>query len=121
MRAGEHRTLADELEVAPGQQRVAGHPVFRDEKRVPWKLRFEALIGRVGAHSLGGRLKDIVTGQPVLVVGPDLEDARAVDIFWRNYGPSQETELVLMARHVRMRVESQTPNRLPFHVVGRVL
>src|SRR6266481_3602629 len=98
MRAGEHRTLADELEVTPGQQWVAGAPVFRDEERVARKLRFEALVGRVSAHSLGSRLKDIVTGQLVLVVGPDLEDAGAVDVGGRNYGPSQETELVLVAR-----------------------
>ena len=26
-----------------------------------------------------------------------------------------------MARHIRMRVEGQTPNRLPFHIVRRVL
>src|ERR1700739_2774162 len=98
MRSGEHRALADQFEVAPRQQWVSRAPIFRNEERVARKLRLEALIHRVGGHALGGRLVNVVAGQLALVVGPDLEDARAVDVGGRNYGPAQETDLVLVAR-----------------------
>jgi len=117
MGAGEHRALANEFEVTPGQQGIAGAPVLRDEERVAGKLRLEALIDRVGTHALGGRLVYVVAGQLMLVVGPDLEDAGAVDVGGGNYGSTQETDLVLVALHMRMRVESQASDRLSFHVL----
>jgi hypothetical protein len=71
-RAAEQGAFADQFEVTPGQQRVACHVVFSNEERVARKLWLEALIGRVRAHASDGRLVEIVAGQLVLIVSPNL-------------------------------------------------
>src|SRR6185437_16053569 len=67
MRTGEHRALANELEVAPGQQRVTRHPVLGDEESVARELWLEALVNGVAAHALGGWLIDVIAWKLALI------------------------------------------------------
>src|SRR5690348_18456156 len=100
MRAGEHGALADELEIAPGQQRIAGHPVLGDKKGVAGELRLEALVYGIAAHALGARLPDVVAGQLVLVVGPDLKDTGAAYVFRSQHAAAHDSQLRSEERRV---------------------
>src|SRR5260221_3598079 len=121
MRAGQERAFADELEVTPRQQRIARHPVLGNEEGVARELWLEALVDRVSAHALRGRLIDIVSRQLVLIVCPHLKDTGAVHVTRGQHAPAEDTDLALAAWHIRFGVEGQATDRLPFNVDGGIL
>src|SRR5579864_4848685 len=79
-RPGEQGAFADELEVTPGQQRIACHVVLRNEECGARELRLEALIRRVRAHASDARLVEIVAGKLMLIVSPNLQNTGPADV-----------------------------------------
>src|ERR1700676_4429965 len=121
MRGGQERAFAYELEVAPGQQRIACHPVLGNEEGVARELRLEALIGRVRAHALCRRLIDVKGAEVVLVVRPRLEDAGSGDVAGSGDYFAVYADLVFTTRHVGLWIEHQPSDRLPLDVVEGVV